>query len=147
MMNYSPKSLLLVTVQMTAILTILATGPWVARFPLYLLLEVLGGGIGVWALFVMRRGSFNIFPDVNAHGHLVNHGPYRWIRHPMYLAVLLVTGALVGTAFTPMRLLVWAILCVDIWVKMAHEEQLLRRHYATYAIYQQQTKRIIPYLY
>jgi len=145
--RYPWQSTLLVTVQMVGILAILFTGPIVARRPLLLLLELLGGGIGVWALLVMRRATFSVMPDVKAGARLVGHGPYRWIRHPMYLAVLLVTGALVAAAFHWWRLGIWVILLVDILVKIAYEETLLTKHYAAYGAYRQQTKRLLPYLY
>jgi protein-S-isoprenylcysteine O-methyltransferase Ste14 len=146
-MNYSGKSLFLVTVQMVGILVILATGPLFPRQLPYLLIELTGGAIGVWAVLTMRYRRFSVLPDVKAGATLVQQGPYRWVRHPMYLAVLLVTGALVAAAFSWGRLVVWLILVVDIFVKIQYEEHLLRMHYPSYPIYQQQTKRLLPGLY
>lgn len=144
---YSWPSVLLVTIQMAGIAAILATGPRMARQPLFLLVEVLGVALGLWALVVMRRQTFSVLPDVKVGARFVGHGPYRWIRHPMYLAVLLVTGALVVAAFSWWRFLIWGILAVDIVTKIAYEENLLTAHYPSYVAYRQGTKRLLPYLY
>lgn len=141
------KSYLLVTLQFAAIFSILLTGPLFARQPLLLLIEVSGGLIGVWALLVMHRTTLHVLPDVRAEGRLVHRGPYRYIRHPMYLAVLLTTLALVLAAFSMVRLGIWVILAVDILVKINYEEQLLRSHYPDYIAYQQQSWRLLPWLY
>jgi protein-S-isoprenylcysteine O-methyltransferase Ste14 len=146
-MNYAWQSLLLVTIQMTGIGAIFATGPLVARQPLYLLLQGLGLAVGLWALLTMRQKTFSVLPDVKVGASLVHRGPYRWLRHPMYLAVLLVTGALVCASFTWVRLLIWLVLIMDILIKINYEERLLSAHYPAYAAYRRQTKRLLPYLY
>lgn len=146
-MRYSLKSVLLVTIQLGAILAILLTGPLLATTPMTRFVEFVGIGIGVWALVTMRLTTFSVLPDVKNEGQLIRHGPYRWIRHPMYLAVLLVTGALVLDLPTPLRIGIWLLLLLDILIKMTYEEQLLTQHYPGYAPYQQQTKRLLPYLY
>lgn len=141
------KSYLLVTLQFAAIFSILLTGPLIARQPLLLMAEAMGGVIGVWALLVMHRTTLHVLPDVRAEGRLVHHGPYRYIRHPMYLAVLLTMLALVLAAFSPLRFGIWVILAVDILVKINYEEQLLRSHYPGYVAYAQQRWRLLPLLY
>ena len=47
-----------------------------------------GALLGLWALSCNRPGNFNIRPTPRAGGQLVQQGPYRWIRHPMYTAVM-----------------------------------------------------------
>jgi protein-S-isoprenylcysteine O-methyltransferase Ste14 len=50
--------------------------------------------LGLWTLSANHPGNFNIRPEPKVLGHLVTTGPYRWVRHPMYGAVLLLaTGA------------------------------------------------------
>ena len=48
--------------------------------------------LGLWTLWVNRPGNFNIRPEPHPDGHLVQEGPYRWVRHPMYGAVLLLAA-------------------------------------------------------
>ncbi len=112
---------------------------------------VLAAGIalGGWALSANRPGNFNIRPMPKAGGQLVRSGPYAWIRHPMYTAVLLAGLAgvygvdipgrtLVGTAFL-------ALLGV-LWVKAGMEEQWMAAQHPDYAAYQKDTSRFIPWL-
>lgn len=141
------KSYLLVVIQFAAILIILLTGPLFARQRLYLVGESLGLLIGAWAVVVMQLPTFTIFPDVNVQGRLTRHGPYRYIRHPMYLAVLLVTLALVLDHFSLFRWLTWVILLANMLYKIHYEERLLGLHYPEYITYQQVSKRLLPWIY
>ena len=61
--------------------------------PAFVVLLVAGLAVGAWALAANRPGNFNIRPDLKEGGTLVTHGPYRWVRHPMYLAVTVTMAA------------------------------------------------------
>jgi protein-S-isoprenylcysteine O-methyltransferase Ste14 len=141
------KSYSLVLIQFGAVALIALTGPWLAEGFLLQLLEGIGLGVGLWAIMTIRIGNFNITPDVKQNGQLVQSGPYQFIRHPMYFAVLLVTLALVCSQFSLLRLGIWIVLLVDLIVKMAFEEQLLAAHYTNYTHYQQQTYQLLPFIY
>jgi protein-S-isoprenylcysteine O-methyltransferase Ste14 len=147
MPNATLKSYTLVVIQLTVLLLFALTGPWIARSTFWLLLEGLGGVLGLWSVWTMRIGNFNIRPEVKATSRLVRRGPYRWIRHPMYTALLLVTLALLLERFTPWRLLYWLILLVDLLIKLRYEETLLTAHFDEYAAYCRQTKRLLPLVY
>lgn len=112
-----------------------------------LFLEAFGMALGLWAIGVMRIGHFHITPEVLKQATLVRRGPYRYIRHPMYTAVLLVTLAMAFAKPAPLRLLSWVVLLADLLLKLAHEEKLLRTHFPEYAAYQQETRRLIPFVY
>ena len=56
--------------------------------------------LGLWALSANRPGNFNIRPEPKTDGQLVQTGPYRWIRHPMYTAVLLFSIGCAGFVAT-----------------------------------------------
>ena len=60
--------------------------PWT---PQAWLVIAAGTALGAWALSANRPGNFNVHPAPRAGGRLVSDGPYRWIRHPMYSALLL----------------------------------------------------------
>ena len=61
-----------------------------------LVITVLGAALALVA-FLSLRSNFSIVPEVRS---LVVTGPYRWIRHPMYLAELLM---IVGFAVSGLR--------------------------------------------
>jgi len=54
-----------------------------------LVLCVIGPAVAIWAIFCLRR-SFGIFVEVK---EVVLGGPYRWVRHPMYMGYM---GMLAG---------------------------------------------------
>ena len=112
------------------------TGPFLASSWIYLGLELLGLALGMWAVVAMNLRNLHVFPQVHPESTLVTHGPYRYIRHPMYATLLLVTLALVLDAFSLERLLIWTLLLGDLWVKLRYEEQLLALHFQDYQEYQ-----------
>lgn len=144
--SHSFQSYLFVIIQLLCLGGIVITGPVLASCTITVGLELLGFALGLWALGTMTVRNLNILPDIRAGSRLVMHGPYRYIRHPMYSALLLVTLALILDAFSTERLIIWVILVGDLWVKLNYEEQLLVGHFGEYKDYQQRTKRIIPFL-
>jgi protein-S-isoprenylcysteine O-methyltransferase Ste14 len=74
-------------------------------------------------------------------------GPYRWVRHPIYLAWLLV---MIGTAhMTADRLLFAATSSLYVFVAVPFEERSLIRAYGeSYQQYMNRVRwRLLPYLY
>lgn len=106
----------------------------------------LSGTVGLWALLANRPGNFNIHPTPRANGRLVAHGPYRWIRHPMYTAVMLLGLACVLTRGDVLVWLLWGILCLVLAAKAVLEERWMAALHPSYAHYQSRTRWFIPYL-
>ena len=82
-------------------------------------------------------------------GHkLVEHGPYRFMRHPIYTGHLLMG---LGTAIASGRLVAFAGLAsflAGFWIKLNQEERLLMRSFPDeYPAYQARVKALIPYLF
>ncbi len=103
--------------------------------------------LSLWTLWHNRPGNFNIHPQPHPRGNLVTTGPYRWIRHPMYSAVLLLGLA---AALYYGGLWKWAAeagLVVVLWFKARAEERLLLSRYPGYAAYRQRTRALIPFLW
>jgi protein-S-isoprenylcysteine O-methyltransferase Ste14 len=111
------------------------------------LLWLASGVLGLWTLSVNRLGNFNIHPEPRSDGRLVKDGPYQWVRHPMYSAVLLLAaGCSVWLASTAGWVLFAALFAVLIG-KASLEEQWLLQRYPGYADYRQRTKRFIRGVY
>lgn len=141
------KSILFVLVQFTCLALIAVTGSLIPSNTLLLGIECLGIGLGVWAILTMRIGNFNITPDPLKWSQLVTKGPYRFIRHPMYLALLLTTLPLVINDFDPLRVTVWFVLLIDLLLKINYEEKLLAAALEGYDHYVRHSARLIPYIY
>lgn len=145
-MTARSKSFGFVVLQLAAIAYLLLTGPLLARWLPGMILQVLSLGLVLWALWALGWRQLRIGPAPAAGVHLVTRGPYRWIRHPMYLAVLMVTLPMVVQAWTPWRLAAWIALVIVLRWKAVYEETLLRERFPEYADYQRRTKRLIPFL-
>lgn len=82
-------------------------------------------------------------------GHkLVQGGPYRFMRHPIYTAHLLMG---LGTAITSGSLIAFAgfiSFVVGFWIKLNQEERLLLHSFPEeYAAYKGRVKALVPYLF
>lgn len=141
------KSYTLVIIQFGALIALALTGPLIARHPLLLAVEIAALALAAWAIVTVRIRHLNVIPDVRHGSRLVRDGPYRWIRHPMYASILLGALALVLDAPTPLRWLIYAVLLVDLLVKLRYEERLLVAAFPIYAAYQEVSKRLIPFIY
>lgn len=84
------------------------------------------------------------FPEPARRGELVESGPYRFVRHPIYLAGLVF---FVGYALFagPLSLAGTAVLGL-LWARKATlEERLLRLRYDGYAAYERRVRwRLVP---
>ncbi len=103
--------------------------------------------LGGWAVNTMKLGQFNIVPDPKQNITLITSGPYRYIRHPMYLAILLFF--LPPIAFQPSTslLLTYSLLTLTLLIKLHYEEHLLAQKLNTYSHYQTHSKKLIPFIY
>lgn len=110
---------------------------------------MLGTGIGlfIWAAWTMRTSKLSPMPEVKKHAKLITNGPYEILRHPMYSAILLITGSLVLEFFTLLRLIAFILLSGILLYKLRYEERLLERHFPEYKTYKKKTSRLIPYVY
>lgn len=119
-----------------------------SAWPALALLPLSAGVVlGAWALSANRPGNFNIRPQPREGGRLVEHGPYRWIRHPMYSALLL---AGLGAAWIAGEVVAWAALAalaIVLRLKAGIEETAMSQAHAGYDAYRQRTRRFVPGLY
>jgi protein-S-isoprenylcysteine O-methyltransferase Ste14 len=148
----NPKLLgnLLVSIQFGALtmLALLAWGAWLTAIDhtATWLLWALSGVMGLWALSANRPGNFNIHPTPHRSGRLIQHGPYRWIRHPMYTSVLLFGAALVWVTQSLGAWLLWVLLAGALLSKALLEERWMTQKHPDYAAYLARSRRFIPYL-
>lgn len=106
-------------------------------------LFAVGFGFAVHALTYLNR-SFSIMPEAR---RLVTGGPYRFVRHPVYLFEQI---AIVGL-FLP-YLSGWAALMLAVqffcqFQRMNSEERLLRQTFPDYGDYARRTARLVPGIY
>ena len=105
-----------------------------------------GGGIAVWSSRLLGRG-FTPYPKPLPVGELVEAGPYRIVRHPVYAGGLLffvgysLYASAPALAATCGLGVIWAL-------KARVEERFLRERYPEYRGYAAQVKsRLVPFIY
>ncbi len=136
----------LVTLQFSLIALLMWVLPWSIAWQI-LPLQLLAILIGLWALKTMHIGHFNIVPDPMPEINLVTTGPYQYIRHPMYLSILLFFIPWVMFQASILSLLFIGLLLLTLLVKLHYEESLLIERLPDYTFYQQQTKKLIPFIF
>ena len=102
------------------------------------------GVVASIAICLWLGRSFSIFPQARA---LVTTGPYRLVRHPLYVAEL---TALFGRAWAleaPWSLIVMCVAIAAQLPRMHFEEQVLTEAFPSYRDYASRTARLIPGLY
>jgi protein-S-isoprenylcysteine O-methyltransferase Ste14 len=88
--------------------------------------------------------NWSVAVQLKQDHELIERGPYRWVRHPIYSGLLLAflgTAVLVGEL---RGLLALAIVAVSLWFKLRLEERWLGEQFgAAYADYRRRVKALV----
>ena len=92
--------------------------------------------------------AWSFVPKAGQGTGLVTTGPYRLVRHPIYLglALLAMGEALAFSSWPAFMIVLSGIVPTFAWRARAEEKLLSRTFGEGYAVYQQRTKMIIPHL-
>jgi protein-S-isoprenylcysteine O-methyltransferase Ste14 len=119
-----------------------------------LLLAVTGCLLAVAGAAVILRSraelgsAWSLVPMADEGTGLVTTGPYRLVRHPIYLglSMLAMGEALAFNSWPALVILLSGIVPTFVWRACAEEKLLTRTFGERYAHYRMQTKMMIPYL-
>src|SRR3954454_22274641 len=101
--------------------------------------------IGMIMILVTIRhlgGSFCLVPQARS---VVQTGPYRWIKHPLYFAEEIAIVGVVLQYLTPVTVLILLLHIAVQVCRIHYEEHLLRRNCPEYSAYEASRWRLIPY--
>ncbi len=122
--------------------------PHISQFQRAVALIVgLGGLLLGWLSFRALGRNFRVFAAPRRSGTLVTTGVYSKVRHPMYVAAILI--------FLGYWLFFNSLISIPLWVtfsalyviKSIREERILSDHYPQYENYMRRTWRFIPYVW
>jgi protein-S-isoprenylcysteine O-methyltransferase Ste14 len=103
-------------------------------------LTLAGTLLAFWSAWYLGT-SFSLLPQAR---RLVTTGPYRFVRHPIYLGGLLITVAEVWLRFSPLVLALNLLFVGAQVVRLRYEEAVLERAFPEYREYRARTSALIP---
>lgn len=101
------------------------------------ILSLSGVVIAIWTIATLGK-SFDVSP---ADRGLVKHGPYKWLRHPMYASELFSVMVIVIVDLSWRNILVTLVLMATLFLRIQWEEKIIRG-YSEYG--QQVRSRLLP---
>jgi protein-S-isoprenylcysteine O-methyltransferase Ste14 len=109
------------------------------------LLAVVGLMIAISAR-IMLGGNWSARVTLKENHELIQRGPYRLVRHPIYSGLLLM---ILGTALMAGQVggFIALVVCFcGFWIKLRQEEALLSQHLPGYSEYMRRTKALVPFV-
>jgi len=104
----------------------------------------IGGTLGAVVALAWLGRAFSVLPEAR---NFVSGGPYRFVRHPLYLMeIVAMLGIMTGFRQPWSAMIVAATVALQLR-RMGYEEDILARTYPAYDAYRRRTARLIPGLY
>jgi protein-S-isoprenylcysteine O-methyltransferase Ste14 len=110
------------------------------------LLLVVGGGVALSGILELK-GRITPFPAPLRDSTLVTRGIYRYVRHPLYSALICACFGWGLIRFSLPALLLAVLLVPVLAYKARREECFLTDRFPEYADYQRRTAAFIPWLF
>ena len=83
--------------------------------------------------------SLRINPIPKPGAPLITNGIYKYLRHPMYLAVMIIATGFLIQKIHPLSLIIWLALGTNMSLKAHYEDSLLRQRHSNASQYQSKT--------
>jgi protein-S-isoprenylcysteine O-methyltransferase Ste14 len=105
---------------------------------------ILGGTVfALYSALTLGR-SLSMLPEAR---RLVTRGPYKLIRHPLYLGEAIALVGLTLQFVSPWALMIFGFQCACQVMRMSSEETILSTVFPEYRNYMTRTARLLPHIY
>ena len=104
-------------------------------------------GLAIIAMAYLRlKPALQVSPLPKSGAPYITTGIYRFVRHPMYLGVLMIGLGLAGATHVVAGWIIYGVLLIDLNVKARFEDHLLAQIHPEALSHQRHTSRILPCL-
>jgi protein-S-isoprenylcysteine O-methyltransferase Ste14 len=142
--GWLPRAAALVGSNLLLVLLAIPRAPLSPTLTIFSGAFVIAGTAGaIWSASWLGR-SFAIFPQARA---MVTGGPYRFVRHPVYLAEQIAAFGILWQYQQPWALAVVLANFAAQFPRMYFEEQVLTKNFSGYNAYAACTARLMPGVY
>jgi protein-S-isoprenylcysteine O-methyltransferase Ste14 len=122
------------------------TGNLFTPSPFVIAIQAAAIGLSIWARRTFEQGAFRVSAAPGAPA-VMRRGPYRFVRHPMYVAVLLFVWTAVISHLSWFTAAIGLAVTTLIVARVIAEERLLRATYPDYQEYARSTKALVPLVF
>ncbi len=115
----------------------------------YLGLTILLAGflLRQYSIFILGK-FFTPIVEKQKNHKIIQHGPYRYIRHPSYTGLLLELSGFALALSNILALIITLIFFIPaINYRIKVEEEFLSKQFKEYKNYKKQTRKLIPFIY
>jgi protein-S-isoprenylcysteine O-methyltransferase Ste14 len=128
-------------------------GGTVGLFPISFFSSIGGGALILGGVLLLIAAIFRLGTNLTAvpypkeQGTLVETGPYRLVRHPMYCGGIMISlgWALWVHSWLTMAYAILMLVFFDF--KSRKEERWLKAKFSGYGVYQKRVRKLIPFIY
>jgi protein-S-isoprenylcysteine O-methyltransferase Ste14 len=145
-MNLKLGSLIAFGIVVIGLLILLKQNLILSTNPISITIQLGSIAFMIWARITFGFRSFHATANTTK-GKLITTGPYHYLRHPIYAAVIYFSWASVISY--PFMTTIGAVILISggLYVRMILEEKSLILTYDDYTEYAKHTKRIIPFIF
>jgi protein-S-isoprenylcysteine O-methyltransferase Ste14 len=129
------------------------TLPGLPRWPAPVIRVLIGAALMFAGSCLLLAGLFRLGPNLTPlpypkqHTTLIQTGPYRVVRHPMYSGGIMLAYGWALAVGGWLTLVYATVLLIFLDIKSAREEQWLIDKFPGYTDYQQRVRKFIPFIY
>jgi protein-S-isoprenylcysteine O-methyltransferase Ste14 len=139
------RSIIAFALMVVGLIWLVVRGELLARSIPAMVIQAAAVVLMIAARLTFGLRSFHAAANPTAGG-LVTRGPYHWLRHPIYAAILYFIWSTAIDHRSVQAMAAALLVTVGAFVRMYAEESLLTTMYPEYTTYRARTARVIPFV-